>query len=295
MRPAPRRSLVSCESGAWSTCPARGPLRNLIFMFDTFLGLPMAQPKYPKNCYGFSPNKWGRLRCVAFAARELRICERSPRRATSGSHRECPASPRRRRSLYRLGSAGYSMRFAHYEAPPRYGESGADEAGVTANRPKCPKAVSGFAAAKLEQNPSDRKFSGVISLYLHSCPSGFRIDNGTYRSTGVFHERKKSSGSCVPTKWRANARRLSTSCRCPLGRSWACFSTPAKNCSRLTTLVQSSITLESCSRLSLVDSATRRRSSSWRHRSCSSATVDDESLPAALPLLPFPPQLQQSS
>jgi elongation factor G len=48
------------------------------------------------------------------------------------------------------GRAEYSMHFAHYEAAPRTGESGADEAGVTANRPKGPKAGSGFAAAELE-------------------------------------------------------------------------------------------------------------------------------------------------
>jgi elongation factor G len=53
----------------------------------------------------------------------------------------------------RLSTQGrfeYSMHFAHYEAAPRTGESGADEAGVTANRPKRPKAGSGFAAAKLD-------------------------------------------------------------------------------------------------------------------------------------------------
>jgi elongation factor G len=48
------------------------------------------------------------------------------------------------------GRAEYSMHFAHYEAAPRTGESGADEAGVTGNRPKGPKAGSGFAAAKLD-------------------------------------------------------------------------------------------------------------------------------------------------
>jgi elongation factor G len=36
------------------------------------------------------------------------------------------------------GQAEYSMQFDHYEAAPRTGESGADEAGVTANRPKGP-------------------------------------------------------------------------------------------------------------------------------------------------------------
>ena len=48
------------------------------------------------------------------------------------------------------GRAEYSMHFAHYEAAPRTGESGADEAGVTANRPKGPTTRSGFAAAKLD-------------------------------------------------------------------------------------------------------------------------------------------------
>ena len=71
-------------------------------------------------------------------------------------------------------------------------------------------------------------------------------------------------GFCVPTNWRARARRLSTFCRSTSFRSWTRFSTPAKNCPRLTTLAQSSITIESCSRLSLMDSA-ERRSSSWRH------------------------------
>jgi elongation factor G len=48
------------------------------------------------------------------------------------------------------GRAEYSLHFVHYEAAPHTGESGADEAGVTANRPKGPKAGSGFAAAKLD-------------------------------------------------------------------------------------------------------------------------------------------------
>ena len=97
------------------------------------------------------------------------------------------------------------------------------------------------------------------------------MDNGTYRSTGVFQERKKSSGSCVPTNSRASSRRFSISGRCSFGRTCTRVSIPATNCSRLTTLAQFSITLESCSRLSLMDSATRRRSSSCRQRSyCSS-------------------------
>jgi predicted membrane GTPase involved in stress response len=48
------------------------------------------------------------------------------------------------------GRVECSMHFAHYQAAPRTGESGTEEAGVTANRPKGPKAGSGFAAAKLE-------------------------------------------------------------------------------------------------------------------------------------------------
>jgi len=48
------------------------------------------------------------------------------------------------------GRAECSMHFAHYQATPRTGESGAEEAGVTANRPKGPTAGSGFAAAKLD-------------------------------------------------------------------------------------------------------------------------------------------------
>ncbi len=40
------------------------------------------------------------------------------------------------------------MNFSRYEEVPRGGESGGDEAGVTANRPKRPKAGSGFAAAQ---------------------------------------------------------------------------------------------------------------------------------------------------
>jgi elongation factor G len=46
------------------------------------------------------------------------------------------------------GRAEYSMNFARYEEAPRGGESGTDTAGVTANKPKRPKAGSGFAAAQ---------------------------------------------------------------------------------------------------------------------------------------------------
>ena len=49
------------------------------------------------------------------------------------------------------GRATYSMDFARYEEAPRRGESGADEAGVTANKPKSPKTGSGFAAAKWDE------------------------------------------------------------------------------------------------------------------------------------------------
>jgi len=44
--------------------------------------------------------------------------------------------------------AEYSTNFARYEPAPRRGESGADTAGVTANKPKGPTARSGFAAAE---------------------------------------------------------------------------------------------------------------------------------------------------
>lgn len=46
------------------------------------------------------------------------------------------------------GRADYSMNFARYEPAPHRGESGGDEAGVTANKPKGPRAGSGFAAAE---------------------------------------------------------------------------------------------------------------------------------------------------
>jgi elongation factor G len=51
------------------------------------------------------------------------------------------------------GRAEYSMQFANYEAAPRTGDSGADEAGVIAHTPKGPKTRSGFAAAKLDAEP----------------------------------------------------------------------------------------------------------------------------------------------
>ena len=46
------------------------------------------------------------------------------------------------------GRVEYSMNFSCYEEAPRSGESGGDEAGVTTNKPKRPKAGSGFAAAQ---------------------------------------------------------------------------------------------------------------------------------------------------
>ncbi|MGA3087598.1 MAG: hypothetical protein ABSD75_03235 [Terriglobales bacterium] len=46
------------------------------------------------------------------------------------------------------GRASYSMNFAHYEEVPHSGDSGAEEAGVVANRPKGPTAGKGHAAAK---------------------------------------------------------------------------------------------------------------------------------------------------
>jgi elongation factor G len=46
------------------------------------------------------------------------------------------------------GRAEYSMHFAGYEEGPNNSESGADEIGVTANKPKGPRPKSGFAAAK---------------------------------------------------------------------------------------------------------------------------------------------------
>lgn len=49
------------------------------------------------------------------------------------------------------GRASCSMRFARYEVAPHRGESGGDEPGVTANKPKSPKAGSGLAAAQLDE------------------------------------------------------------------------------------------------------------------------------------------------
>jgi elongation factor G len=48
--------------------------------------------------------------------------------------------------------ASYSMHLAGYEAVSGYGEGGADTIGVTANKPKRPKAGSGFAAADLDSD-----------------------------------------------------------------------------------------------------------------------------------------------
>jgi elongation factor G len=48
------------------------------------------------------------------------------------------------------GRAAYSMHFARYEEAPPNGESRDNEAGVTANKPKRPKAGRGFAAADLD-------------------------------------------------------------------------------------------------------------------------------------------------
>jgi elongation factor G len=50
------------------------------------------------------------------------------------------------------GRAEYSMHFAGYDEAPRSGEPGGDEAGVTANKPKGPTLLSGFAAAELESD-----------------------------------------------------------------------------------------------------------------------------------------------
>jgi elongation factor G len=49
------------------------------------------------------------------------------------------------------GRVSYSMNFARYEEVPRGYESGGDEAGVTANKPKRPQAGSSFAAAPLDE------------------------------------------------------------------------------------------------------------------------------------------------
>jgi elongation factor G len=50
------------------------------------------------------------------------------------------------------GKGDLSIRYARYEeAPPPRGESGGDELGVTANKPKRPRGSSGSAAAKLDE------------------------------------------------------------------------------------------------------------------------------------------------
>jgi len=49
------------------------------------------------------------------------------------------------------GQVTYDINFARYEEAPSRGESGGEEAGVTANKPKRPQAGSGFAAARLEE------------------------------------------------------------------------------------------------------------------------------------------------
>jgi translation elongation factor EF-G len=48
------------------------------------------------------------------------------------------------------GRASFSAHFAAYEVAPHTGESGAEEAGVTANKPRHPKTGTGFAAASLD-------------------------------------------------------------------------------------------------------------------------------------------------
>jgi elongation factor G len=54
------------------------------------------------------------------------------------------------RSIAR-GRVTYDMAFARYEEAPGRGECGGEEAGVTANKPKRPKAGSGSAAARLDE------------------------------------------------------------------------------------------------------------------------------------------------
>jgi elongation factor G len=49
------------------------------------------------------------------------------------------------------GRAEYSMHFVRYEEAPHNGKSGAEEIGVTANKPKHPKPKSGFAAAQPDE------------------------------------------------------------------------------------------------------------------------------------------------
>ena len=48
------------------------------------------------------------------------------------------------------GRASYNMNFAHYEVAPLRGESGPEEIGVTANKPRGPKSRTGSAAANLD-------------------------------------------------------------------------------------------------------------------------------------------------
>jgi hypothetical protein len=66
------------------------------------------------------------------------------------------------------GQAQYSMHFARYEQAPPSAESGGDEAGVTANKPKGPEQGMAPPLPNWTQNSSDRKFSGVILLYIES-------------------------------------------------------------------------------------------------------------------------------
>jgi elongation factor G len=48
------------------------------------------------------------------------------------------------------GRTHYSMQFTHYEEAPGWGEFGEDGPGVTANRPKGPRAGTGSRAAELD-------------------------------------------------------------------------------------------------------------------------------------------------
>jgi len=57
------------------------------------------------------------------------------------------------------GRTECSMHFARYEAAPPSEDSGADAAGVTANKPRGPKMGSGYAAAKF--HPKSEKSSGL--------------------------------------------------------------------------------------------------------------------------------------
>jgi elongation factor G len=51
------------------------------------------------------------------------------------------------------GRTDCSLQFARYDVPPPSEDSGADEAGVTANKPKGPKAGSSYAAASFDPEP----------------------------------------------------------------------------------------------------------------------------------------------